>query len=183
MLLTDLNNNSINHQKLFDMEIQIENITPTLKAYSLKLTNNKVDAEDLFQETIYRVIKNIDKFKPGSNLKAWSVVIMRNLFINAFRRKSDRQTLLFAPTDHALYIASKSNANEGEQELLHKQLVEMVDELPEDFSTPFRMIVEGFKYQEISDLLNVPIGTIKSRIHIARKKLKVVYKSRNLVRA
>ena len=164
------------------MKDLIEGVTPILKAYSLKLTRNLMDAEDLYQETVYRIIKNGDKYEPGTNFNSWAAVVMRNLFINTYRKKMRRETILPAVHGLGLNMVSNSVDNEGEQGLYYQQIVDMINELPDALSAPFRMTLEGYRYKEISEKLgDVPIGTIKSRVHFARKMLRKMYCNRNPV--
>lgn len=151
---------------------QLDKISNSLKAFSLKLTGNMIDAEDLYQDTALRIITNADKYNEGTNFKAWAVTIMRNIFINNYRKKV-RRNLIIDQTPNNYYINSGDRAvdNEGETDVTFKELMEMVDTLPDDFRVPFLMAYEGFKYDEIADELGSPLGTIKSRIFFARKKL------------
>ena len=126
---------------------QILKYTPFLEAFALKLTSDTEKANDLFQETVCRAITYRDKFHSG-NLKAWLATIMRNLFINSMREKKL-----------------------GDSTIMMKELKSEIDLLHPDLKKPFIMKYEGFKYQEIADEMDAPLGTIKSRIHIARKQL------------
>lgn len=155
---------------------QIDTIAGSLRAFSLKLTGDSNDAEDLYQDTVYRIISNIEKYSTGTNFKAWAITIMRNIFINNYRKKV-RRNLIIDQTPNNYYINSgeKSVTNEGEINLNFKELMEMVDQLPESFREPFLMAYKGFKYDEIAEELDSPLGTIKSRIFFARKKLQSMY--------
>jgi len=163
------------------MTTQINLASPFLRAYSLNLTKDKTDAEDLYQETMYRIIKHHDKFEPGTNFKSWAIVVMRNVFINTYRKKSRQRTILTAPFDYSLKPANRMASNDGEEALYHQQLLDLVNALPESLSKPFLLMLEGFKYEEISETMGIPIGTIKSRIHLARKKLKQMYKHNYII--
>jgi RNA polymerase sigma-70 factor (ECF subfamily) len=140
------------------------------------LTGNTDDAEDLYQDTALRIITNADKYNPGTNFKAWAVTIMRNIFINNYRKKV-RRNLIIDQTPNNYYLNSGESVieNDGEERVAYKELVEMVDSLPEDFRTPFMMAFQGYKYDEIAEQLGSPLGTIKSRIFFARKKLQKMY--------
>ncbi len=157
---------------------QLDKITSSLKAFSLKLTGNVDDAEDLYQDTALRIITNAEKFNQGTNFKAWSITIMRNIFINNYRKKM-RRNLIIDQTPNNYYLNSGSNAvsNDGEGNISYKELMKMVDVLPDDFRKPFMMAYQGFKYDEIAEELDSPLGTIKSRIFFARKKLQKMYDS------
>ncbi len=155
---------------------QLDSISSSLRAFSLKLTGNAVDAEDLFQDTALRIITNADKYRQGTNFKAWAVTIMRNIFINNYRKKV-RRNMIIDQTPNNYYINSSDKAvdNDGENNVAYNELMKMVDSLPDDFRQPFMMAFEGFKYDEIAEELGSPLGTIKSRIFFARKKLQKMY--------
>ncbi len=155
---------------------QLSRINHSLRAFSLKLTGNADDAEDLYQDTALRIITNADKYHPGTNFKAWAVTIMRNIFINNYRKKV-RRNLIIDQTPNNYYLNSSESLieNDGEVRLAYKELIAMVDELPEDFRRPFMMAFQGYKYDEIAEELGSPLGTIKSRIFFARKKLQRMY--------
>ena len=131
------------------------------------------DAKDLYQETAYRALFNRDKFQPGTNFKAWMFTIMKNIFINNYRKKVKANTILDT-TDNQYYLNSgnHSTANSAEGGIMLKELTAMVSALDDSIRVPFVMHFEGFKYQEIADELQLPLGTVKSRIFFARKELK-----------
>lgn len=155
---------------------QLERISNSLRAFSLKLTGNSDDAEDLYQDTALRIITNADKYHPGTNFKAWAVTIMRNIFINNYRKRV-RRSLIIDQTPNSYYLNQGSDGvgNEGETSVTIAELMQMVDSLPEDFRKPFMMAFEGYKYDEIAEELDSPLGTIKSRIFFARRKLQKMY--------
>ncbi|MEL7249849.1 MAG: RNA polymerase sigma factor [Bacteroidota bacterium] len=155
---------------------QLDTISNSLKAFSLKLTGNNDDAEDLYQDTALRIITNADKYRQGTNFKAWAVTIMRNIFINNYRKKV-RRNLIIDQTPNNYYINSGERPveNDGETLVAYKELIEMVDRLPDDFRVPFMMAYQGYKYDEIAEELGSPLGTIKSRIFFARRKLQKMY--------
>lgn len=163
---------------------QLQGISQSLRAFSMKLTGNSVDAEDLYQDTALRIINNADKFRPNTNFKAWAVTIMRNIFINNYRKKVRRGVLL-DQTPNNYYINSGDSVvdNDGEHNVAYNELLKMVAALPSDFRIPFWMAYEGYKYDEIADKLEAPLGTIKSRIFFARKKLQRMYNERHRERA
>ncbi|HMO38847.1 MAG TPA: RNA polymerase sigma factor [Saprospiraceae bacterium] len=155
---------------------QLDRISNALRAFSLKLTGNNVDAEDLYQDTAVRIITNADKYNPGTNFKAWAVTIMRNIFINNYRKKVRRNMIIDqTPNNYYLNSGDKSVDNDGETNVTFNELMALVDTLPEDFKKPFIMAYEGYKYEEIAEELGSPLGTIKSRIFFARKKLQKLY--------
>lgn len=144
-----------------------------LKPFAATLTRDTETAKDLFQETLYRALANRDKYNVGTNVKAWLYTIMRNIFINNYRRKSKQQTVFDnTPNDFLLNLTQVSTSNEAISKINMKEVQEAINSLPEIFKNPFLLYFEGFKYHEIAEILNEPLGTIKSRIHFARKLLK-----------
>jgi RNA polymerase sigma-70 factor (ECF subfamily) len=137
---------------------KINNIDSALRAFSMKLTGNKVDADDLFQDTALRIMANSDKYKDGTNFKAWAITIMRNIFINNYRKKVRRGVML-DQTDNNYFINSGTKVvrNEGESNATYKEMLQMVSSLPEEFKEPFWLAFKGFKYDEIAEKLDAPL--------------------------
>jgi RNA polymerase sigma-70 factor (ECF subfamily) len=158
-------------EKEFDSKVQ-EQYKP-LKGYALKLTMNSEDANDLVQETMLKAFKNEDKFQTGTNLSGWLYTIMRNIFINNYRRMVKSNTFV-DDTDNQYYINSSRNSsqNRGEGNIAMKEISSAIERLNENLKTPFMMSFEGYKYEEIAQKLAIPLGTVKIRIHTARQKLK-----------
>lgn len=168
---------------IYNIQEQLDSINRSLRAFSMKLTGNEVDAHDLYQDTALRIMANAEKFRDGTNFKAWAITIMRNIFINNYRKKVRRGTIL-DETDNSYYIDSGSNVvNMGESNAAYKELLKMVATLPEEFKRPFWMAYKGYKYDEIAEELDAPLGTIKSRIFFARRKLRNMYEHANVARA
>ncbi len=163
----------------FDFGGQLGAMAPVLQAFAYKLTKNSDDAKDLFQETAYRAITNQEKFRMGTNLKAWLFTVMRNIFINNYRKKAKANTI-FDSTENQFFINSgrESIANEAESSILMDELQTLVQALDEGTRVPFMMHYYGYKYQEIAEHLALPLGTVKSRIFFARKELKAAIESR-----
>ena len=149
------------------------NIVNKLKPYAINLTKNIDEADDLLQETMYRALANKEKYKVGTNLKAWLFTIMRNIFINAYRRKAKHHTIIDT-TDNLYYLNNSSTTihNDAEGDFVLRDTQNAIDRLSDDYKVPFLMYFEGFKYQEIAQDLELPLGTVKSRIFFARKELK-----------
>ena len=144
-----------------------------LKPFAVTLTRDSEAAKDLLQETLYRALANKEKYNVGTNIKAWLYTIMRNIFINDYRRRSKQHTIFDnTPNDFILNQNQHSIVNIAESNLTIKDIKASVHQLPGIFRHPFVLYFEGYKYNEIADLLNEPLGTIKSRIHFARKLLK-----------
>jgi RNA polymerase sigma-70 factor (ECF subfamily) len=143
-----------------------------LHPYAISLTNNGEDAKDLYQETMLRALSNRDKYTWGTNLKGWLCIIMRNIFINQYRRnKRFTKVSSEAPTEVFQFDMGEIARNDGYSNIRMGEVRAAVDELPPVFRLCFEMHHAGYKYSEIADFLNEPLGTIKSRIHFARKAL------------
>jgi len=144
-----------------------------LKPFAINLTKDQEAAKDLFQETLYRALSNKDKYNVGTNIKAWLYTIMRNIFINDYRKRAKQSVILDnSPNDFLIDQTRTKVLNDGVTNLNLREVKQMIYDLPELFRTPFNLYFEGYKYNEISEALNEPLGTIKSRIHFARKILK-----------
>ena len=144
-----------------------------LKAFAINLTRDTEAANDLYQETLYKALANHDKYNAGTNIKAWLFTIMRNIFINNYRRKAKQKTIFDStPNDYLINLKQATVSNAAETNLRMKEINKAIGQLPEIFKTPFLLYFDGYKYNEIADALNEPLGTIKSRIHFARKLLK-----------
>lgn len=156
-----------------DFYAQFDGMTNLLQAFAYTLTKNREDAKDLYQETAFRAMTNREKFRVGTNLKAWLFTIMKNIFINNYRKKMKANTIM-DNTDNLYFInsGSKSIKNGADSNILIKELTSMIDGLDDSTRVPFLMHYQGFKYQEIADHLELPLGTVKSRIFFARKDLK-----------
>ena len=143
-----------------------------LKPFAISLTHDPEAAKDLFQETLYKALSNQEKYNAGTNIKAWLYTIMRNIFINDYRRKA-RQKTIFDPTPNDYYLDSRQAVgNTAEAVIGQKEIMAAIDQLPNIFKIPFLLYFDGYKYHEIADMLHEPLCTIKSRIHFARKLLK-----------
>ncbi|MBL0053359.1 MAG: RNA polymerase sigma factor [Bacteroidetes bacterium] len=152
---------------------QVQGSYSKLKSYALKLTQNMEDAEDLTQDTMLKAIANQDKFQDGTNLKGWMYTIMKNVFINNYRRNK-KSNITHDDTDNQYYINNTSftTGNEATSKLALKDINNAIGLLADNLKIPFLMSFTGYKYDEISNYLSLPLGTVKIRIHCARKKLK-----------
>ena len=150
------------------------NNTEFLKPFAITLTRDSEVAKDLLQETMFRALANKEKYNVGTNIKAWLYTIMRNIFINNYRRKSKQSTIFDrSPNEFLLNYNQVTTTNAAEGALKMKDMQFAIHRLPEIFRNPFLLYFEGYKYHEIAELLTEPLGTIKSRIHFARKLLKM----------
>lgn len=144
-----------------------------LRPFAITLTKDNETAKDLYQETIYRALANKEKYNVGTNISAWLYTIMRNIFINDYRRRARQNTIFDStPNDFLLDYNQVTATNAAEKNLQVKEIEKSIYNLPDIFRKPFVLYFDGFKYHEIAGMLHEPLGTIKSRIHFARKLLK-----------
>ncbi len=151
----------------------IDEMSGGLKPYALQLTHDIEEAKDLLQDTIFKAIKNREKFSEGTNLKAWLYTIMKNTFITNYQRMVRRST--FIDTSDNLHFINSSDSvisNLAYSNFTSEDIQDAIENLSDMYKTPFLMYFRGFKYHEIAEELDIPIGTVKNRIHIARKDLK-----------
>jgi len=148
------------------------NLKPNLERFAYSLTLNKYDAEDLVQETYYKALVNRDQFINFSNLKAWTFTIMKNTFINNYRRSTRQNTTFDNSKDfYVLNSVTDDDNSSPDEQISHEYLSKAIENLEDEYKVPFIMHVNGYKYKEIADELNLKIGTVKSRIFFSRKKL------------
>lgn len=155
-----------------DFNQQVINLKQPLEYFALHLTMNEEDAKDLLQDTIVKALIYKEKFQERTNLKAWLYTIMKNTFINNYRRKSKANTII-DQTEDLFYLntSNRSDSEHPETTYAVREIRKKIDQLEDDYRRPFQMHNKGFKYKEIADELNLPIGTVKSRIFLARRKL------------
>ena len=151
----------------------VDKLSVSLKPFALRLTRDVEDANDLLQETLLKAFSNREKYTDGTNLKAWMYTIMKNTFITNYQRMVRKNTFIDS-TDNMHYLNSSSNTieNSAYGKFAMKDITKAIENLDDAYKIPFTMHFRGFKYYEIADKLNIPIGTVKNRIHIARKELK-----------
>ncbi len=153
----------------------IENL---LTGFAMKLTKNRNRADDLMQETVMRAYKNRDRFRDGTNFKAWVTTIMRNSFINDYRKQKTRNRVE-QPVEDVINLASSAiRKEEASSNIMMGELNNIVSSLSDTYRIPFTMFYRGYAYLEIAEEMKLPIGTVKSRIFFARKQLKEKVESR-----
>ena len=168
-----------------DFTTQFNQLRVPLFAFALNLTKDHEAARDLVQETAFKAYKYRKNYQPQTNLRAWLMTIMRNAFINDYRKKKRRQTLNdFTHNDFYLDSGERTVINEGESDMTHSEIFKQIHALEEALRIPFLMHLQGYKYEEIATEVDVPLGTVKSRIFFARKRLqktlKAIYQADNL---
>ena len=161
----------------FEFNNSLIGMRPNLQRFAMSLTYDRDTALDLVQDTYLKALTYKDKFVDYTNLKAWVFTIMKNTFINNYRRNVRENTIIDGTRD--LYylnqpldkgsISPESNYSEAEIE-------KAINSLEDEFRIPFRMHLDGYKYKEIADKLNLKIGTVKSRIFFTRQKLMLILK-------
>ena len=157
---------------ILNFKSEVKTATVVLKPHAMRLTRDINDAEDLIQETIVRALTNEDKFQEGTNIRAWLFTIMKNIFINDYRKKIKRNTVIDT-TDNLYYLnASSTISNAGERAFVMNDIKDALMKISNELRVPFLMHYKGYKYHEIAEQLNLPLGTVKSRIFFARKELK-----------
>ena len=146
---------------------------PALQEFAMKFTKDLDSAKDLVQDTMLKALRYYEKFEEGTNMRGWLFTIMRNNFINSFRR-SKMSMELISQTEELSYdqLLSSSTANGCENRFIKSDIRKALDTMPEYLYHPFIRYVEGYKYHEIARDSNAPIGTIKTRIFEARRLLK-----------
>ncbi len=158
--------------------------TDSLRAFALFLTKDQEHADDLFQDTAYKAFRYQHQYTPHTNLQAWLMTIMRNTFINDWRRRQRRQAHQDSQLQDHVITTGLVDRNGGEEKILMEELEQAIHQLDPMLRDPFLMAHQGYKYEEVAQHLQVPLGTIKSRIHLARKQLQKavshLYRNRSL---
>ena len=151
---------------------QLISLEDKLSRFAYTLTSDRDEAKDLLQETMLKALVYRDQFVSYTNLKAWTYTIMKNTFINNYRRNI-RQNTAFDNTKDLYFLSqNKDTVNVSpESSYSAQEINKAVDSLDDDFKIPFKMHTEGYKYKEIAQELDLKIGTVKSRIFFTRKKL------------
>jgi len=156
---------------------QINTHQSSLKSFAIRFTQNIDDANDLVQDTLLKAIRYSDLYKEGTNLRGWLYTIMRNTYINDYRREVKKQALIYTEADlTSAHLMKSSTANQVEGKFVNDDIFKALGTLEPAYYIPFMKYFEGFKYHEIADELDIPIGTVKTRIHMARQVLKKALK-------
>ncbi len=148
-----------------------------LLSFALKLTVNKDEAQDLVQDTTLKALNNEEKFVENTNFKGWMMTIMRNIFINNYRKSVRENTMVDASEDlYHLNLSQDSGLETPDGAYGVSEISQIIAKFPADFREPFSMHVAGYKYEEIAEKLAMPLGTVKSRIFFTRKRLREILK-------
>ena len=156
--------------------VQIENelvaLQSNMRNFAFSLTLNRDEAEDLLQDTTLKVLDNQEKFTDNVNFKGWVLTIMKNIFINNYRKIVRNQTVVDKTEDlHHLNLPQNSGFDSPEGSYAIGEITNSIEAFADEYRIPISMHIQGFKYEEIAQTMNLPIGTVKSRIFLARKRL------------
>lgn len=148
-----------------------------LLSFALKLTTNKEEAQDLVQDTTLKALRNEEKYVANTNFKGWMMTIMRNIFINNYRKSARENTVIDSSEDlYHLNLSQDSGLETPDGAYAVNEISSILATFPVDYREPFSMHVAGYKYEEISTRLDMPLGTVKSRIFFTRKRLREILK-------
>lgn len=158
-------------------EKELLDVRPKLYNYARQLTMCIEDAEDLLQETCLKIWTNTEKFINEQNFKGWAFTIMRNIFINDYRKNAKRQQINdVTPNEYFINLTNVYTQESPDIILSEKEIRKVVDSFTEELRTPFKYYLSGYEYKEIAETMGIPLGTVKSRIFFARKKLQKLLK-------
>lgn len=151
---------------------QLLSLQDNMMNFALMLTANREDAQDLLQDTTLKVLNNQDKFIDNVNFKGWVLTVMRNIFINDYHKTVRAQTVIDQGVDvYNVDVLNDSGFDSPDGSYQIQEITNAINRLNDDLQIPFSMYLSGYKYNEIADRLNVPLGTVKSRIFFARQEL------------
>lgn len=160
---------------------RIVGLQNNLMSFAVQLTHNREEAEDLLQDTTLKVLDNEEKFTENTNFKGWVFTIMRNIFINNYRRQARCATVVDQSQDlYRLNLAQDSGFDTPEGSYATREIGEAINSFSDGYRIPFTMHVAGYKYSEIAEKMNLPVGTEKSRIFFARQRLQTMLKDYRL---
>ena len=141
---------------------------PGLQQYTHRLTTNIDDADDLLQETLLKALCKYDYYKTDANFNGWLYTIMHNTFVNKSRKENHCSAI---ELEHCVHLHNRIYIDCGHS---YYELLSLVESLPDAYRAPFKMHAAGYKYHEIAEISGISIGTVKSRIHTARQRLKAM---------
>ena len=156
---------------------RIVSLQSNLMSFAVQLTHNREEAEDLLQDTTLKVLDNEDKYAENTNFKGWVFTIMRNIFINNYRRQVRSATVIDTTEDlYHLNLSQESGLSSPEGSYAAQEISVAINAFSDEYKVPFTMYIAGYKYNEIAEKMGLPLGTVKSRIFFARKRLQVLLK-------
>ena len=153
---------------------QLHGLQTNLLNFAYTLTLNRDDAYDLLQDTTLKALDNEDRYVANTNFKGWIFTIMRNVFINNYRRTVKSGTVIDTSDDlYQLNVAEESGHSSPDESYAVKEINSAINSFSDDYRIPFTMHLAGYRYAEIAGKMNLPVGTVKSRIYYARKRLQM----------
>jgi RNA polymerase sigma-70 factor (ECF subfamily) len=156
-----------------DINAQICDHKNALQAFALKYTHDLDDANDLVQDTLLKAFRYSRLFKEGTNLRGWLFTILKNTYINEYRRIKRKENVIVQTEEITNQnLSHNAEANTCNSKFITDDINKVLSKLQPEYYTPFVKYFEGYKYQEIAEMLDIPIGTVKTRIHLARQILK-----------
>ena len=155
-------------ERLLDLQSNLLN-------FAYMLTSDREEAHDLLQDTTLKALDNEDKYIDNVNFKGWVFTIMRNIFINNYRRVVRSQTIVDQTEDlYHLNLPQESGFDTPDGSYTVKEIMKAINSFSDEYRIPFSMHIEGFKYHEIAEEMDLPLGTVKSRIFFARQRLQII---------
>lgn len=160
-----------------NIQTKLLDIQSNLLNFAYMLTSNRDDAYDLLQDTTLKVLDNEEKYVENTNFKGWVFTIMRNIFINNYRKVVRSATVIDQTEDlYHLNLPQESGFETPEGSYAAKEINAAINSFSDDYRIPFTMHVQGYKYNEIAEKMDLPLGTVKSRIFFARQRLQEMLK-------
>ena len=160
-----------------NFQTKLLSLQTNLLNFAYMLTSNRDDAYDLLQDTTLKALDNEDKYVDNVNFKGWVFTIMRNIFINNYRKVVRSATVIDQTEDlYHLNLPQESGLATPEGALAAGEISDAINSFSDDYRIPFSMHVAGYKYNEIAEKMNLPLGTVKSRIFFARRRLQEMLK-------
>jgi len=151
---------------------EIAALRGTLQDFTRRFTSNREESHDLVQDTLLKALLYRDKFKDDTNLKGWLFTIMRNTFINNYRRLQRTRTTNDQTKDlYFLNVEEEHTFNRPQESMEFREIWRSMNKIKDELLKPFKMYTSGYKYHEIAEHLDIPIGTVKNRIFHARKEI------------
>lgn len=156
---------------------RLQGLQGNLLSFAYQLTTNREQAQDLLQDTTLKALDNEEKYVDNVNFKGWIFTIMRNIFINNYRQTVRKATVIDQTEDlYHLNISQDSGLDTPDGSIAIKEISKAINSFSDEYRVPFSMHVAGYKYQEIAEKMQLPLGTVKSRIFFARQRLQTMLK-------
>ena len=156
--------------KATEFEQKLGELRPDLFRFTKKFVQTREDSLDLVQETMLRALNYRSHFRENKNLTGWLYIIMRNTFINQYRKNSQSKNKTLG--DSGFNLVKDYSTRKSDEHLHIDEVWKAINSISQELGKPFKMYLSGYKYDEIASALNVPIGTVKSRIFLARKEIR-----------